>query len=190
VSGFAAQKSSRAARKAKSTVSVGDHAHAAWAVAKQALPSLESNPDRAETLIKNAEASTEASADSAEASTEASTEALIKHAAVPTNGILKTRGLTSREPEAVREAVPEAVPRRPERPIPIPHKLANYESLVALLDALDPFCEAIGYGFSGKGQSCCCSVGYPKPELTASSVSDAVGALNRLKRLRHQVLRV
>jgi len=56
-----------------------------------------------------------------------------------------------------------------------------------LLDALDPFCEAIGYGFSGKGQNCCCSLGHQgKPELSASSISDAVGALNRLKRLRNQ----
>lgn len=98
-----------------------------------------------------------------------------KHASVPTNGILKTRDLA-------------AAPKRPERRVPIPHKLANYTSLVALLDVLDPFCEAIGYGFSGgKGISCCCSGGYGKPELSASSVSDAVGALNRLKRLRNQV---
>ena len=124
---------------------------------KEQQPSLESKPVM---LSKTSERQAQA-------------QPRFKHASVPTNGILKTRD--------------SAQPKRPERRVPIPHKLADFTSLVALLDVLDPFCEAIGYGFSGKGISCCCSGGYGKPELSASSVSDAVGALNRLKRLRNQV---
>jgi hypothetical protein len=76
VSGFAAQKSSRAARKAKSTVlqsqkrpttvskeiyveggTVGDHVHSALAVAKEAQARLESpNTVKAEALMEKAEA--------------------------------------------------------------------------------------------------------------------------------------
>merc|ERR1740130_2603942 len=70
------------------------------------------------------------------------------------------------------------------RELPIPHNLANYASLVSLLDVLDPFCEAIGYGRGCESNGACCTTA--GHTLSASSVSDAVGALNRLKRLRNQ----
>lgn len=94
----------------------------------------------------------------------------VKHAAVRTNGALK------------RTLPP--MPVQPGKSTPIPHNLAHYTSLVALLDVLEPFCMAAGYGKGCRPAGCC---GVDGPSLSASSASDAVGALNRLKRLRHQV---
>ena len=101
-----------------------------------------------------------------------STRVRAKHAAVRTNGKLFERELLSS-------------PVHPCRIRSIPHNLANYTSLVVLLDVLEPFCEAKGYGRGCKPTGGCCSV--DGTQLSASSVSDAVGALNRLKRLRNQV---
>jgi hypothetical protein len=101
-----------------------------------------------------------------------STRFRVKHAAVRTNGGLFKRELLSS-------------PVHPCRSRHIPHNLANYTSLVALLDVLESFCEATGYGRGCKPTGGCCIV--DGTQLSASSVSDAVGALNRLKRLRNQV---
>jgi len=90
----------------------------------------------------------------------------IKHAAVPTNGKLRRPQKHNKERELV-----------------IPHNLANYNSLVELLDVIEPFCGSIGYGMGCKASECCIEA----HKLTTSSVSDAVGALNRLKRLSSQV---
>ena len=100
----------------------------------------------------------------------------LKHGGVPTKRALKTSGADASSATSSRQ------------PIPIPHNLANYSSLVALLGVLDPFCAAIGYGYDCSNPppqgGCCVGAGV---ELSPSSASDAVGALNRLKRLRNQV---
>ena len=120
----------------------------------------------------------------------AKSQARFKHASVATNGSLAKGALLSS-------------PVHPSRSMPIPHNLANYTNLAALLDVLEPFCEATGYARAGKplgggvggggrgggggGSSSSSHAATPLRRLSASTVSDAVGALNRLKRLRSQV---
>lgn len=106
----------------------------------------------------------------------------VKHAAVMRHGELRKGEITQTTAHAKRDKRELSLAYKKE--LPIPHNLANYDSLVALLDVLEPFCESISeYGRGCKPQGGCC-LGYT---LTPSSVSDAVGALNRLKRLRTQV---
>jgi hypothetical protein len=94
---------------------------------------------------------------------------------VRTNGAL--RRWASSKPRAQELRAPA------NKEVPIPHNIANYTSMVELLAVLEPFCEAIGYGKGCKPYGRCCA----SAQLSPSSVSDAVGALNRLKRLRPQV---